>query len=334
MSTIAVIADSLSVAITAMLDTGVRVRDKDGASSFILGPVLGKGTYGTVYKSGDNAIKIFKRGRDYRGAFQSELDIMRRMTAADEHGGKQYTPGLSASFNALSGNGVIVMPLYGKNLAQELQDRLYVPSTPIDLHHIATCVTSALAFLARIRVVHTDVKLDNMVRKLPSRAGRGGEVVLLDYSSGGVGQVLGADVTSMWYRAPETYMDATTTHMSDMWSFGCSLIELATGYPLFPVYTTRNLVRRHVGALGTPPERLLRASAFTSIYFMPCANNGWSIDGDIMNEYPPVLPRTIQSMERLPEYQHIVRRVILWTCGDRMSAAEALAYLNTTIIPI
>lgn len=55
-------------------------------------------------------------------------------------------------------------------------------------------------------------------------------------------------IQSRFYRAPEVMMELPYTKAIDMWSFGCVLVELHTGQPLF---NGRNEAEQvcHVGVL-------------------------------------------------------------------------------------
>ncbi len=46
--------------------------------------------------------------------------------------------------------------------------------------------------------------------------------------------LLSAPVQSRFYRSPEVILGLQYGCEIDMWSFGCILAELFTGYPLFP----------------------------------------------------------------------------------------------------
>ena len=48
------------------------------------------------------------------------------------------------------------------------------------------------------------------------------------------GEDLTEYVVTRFYRAPEIMLGISYTTAIDMWSFGCIVIELYTGYPIFP----------------------------------------------------------------------------------------------------
>ena len=61
------------------------------------------------------------------------------------------------------------------------------------------------------------------------------------------------NVTSLWYRAPEILLGETTYGFAvDMWSFGCILAELYTGYPLFPGSNETEQLACIMEVLGVP----------------------------------------------------------------------------------
>jgi dual specificity tyrosine-phosphorylation-regulated kinase 2/3/4 len=75
-------------------------------------------------------------------------------------------------------------------------------------------------------------------------------------------------IQSRFYRAPEVILGARYGLPIDMWSFGCILAELLTGYPLFPGEDEGDQLACIIETLGMPPSRLLdnakRARNFVS----------------------------------------------------------------------
>ena len=52
-------------------------------------------------------------------------------------------------------------------------------------------------------------------------------------------------IQSRFYRSPEVILGLPYSMPIDMWSFGCILAELYTGYPLFPGKDLIYSVKRH-----------------------------------------------------------------------------------------
>ena len=53
----------------------------------------------------------------------------------------------------------------------------------------------------------------------------------------------------------------------DMWSFGCILVELHTGYPLFPGESEAEQLLCIMEVLGLPPEDIIRKSTRLELFF-------------------------------------------------------------------
>jgi serine/threonine protein kinase len=60
-------------------------------------------------------------------------------------------------------------------------------------------------------------------------------------------------IQSRFYRAPEIMLGIPYTTAIDMWSFGLILIELYTGFPLFPGESEGEQLQRIMELLGLPP---------------------------------------------------------------------------------
>ena len=79
-------------------------------------------------------------------------------------------------------------------------------------------------------------------------------------------------IQSRFYRAPEVILGLPYDTAIDMWSFGCILAELFTGYPLFP---GENEVRlRARGNANIRFWRIFAHPSFVNFFFEgpPCAS--------------------------------------------------------------
>jgi len=80
-------------------------------------------------------------------------------------------------------------------------------------------------------LIHCDLKPENILitdKKTES-------LKLVDYGSGCfVSEQVYTYVQSRFYRAPEVILRLPYNEKVDIWSFGCILMELYTGEPLFP----------------------------------------------------------------------------------------------------
>lgn len=118
-------------------------------------------------------------------------------------------------------------------------------------------VLSGLAYSAEQEVVHCDLKPENILLENPEQV----NIKIIDYgSSCFVKERIYTYIQSRFYRAPEIFLGIPYTTSIDMWSLGCLLIELHTGYPLFPAESEDELFVYMVQILGAPPLHVLKQS--------------------------------------------------------------------------
>ena len=115
------------------------------------------------------------------------------------------------------------------------------------IRKVATQILVSLKFLNKQNIIHCDLKPENILlcnnkdnadsrtlhdfspTKLKSL------VKMIDFgSSCFTDERVYTYIQSRFYRAPEIILGLPYNGMIDMWSFGCILAELYTGYPLFP----------------------------------------------------------------------------------------------------
>jgi len=74
-------------------------------------------------------------------------------------------------------------------------------------------------------------------------------------------------VQSRSYRAPEVILGCRYDYKIDMWSLGCILAELLTGYVLFQNDSIQGLLARVVGIIGPIPEYMMKEGRLVSNFF-------------------------------------------------------------------
>ena len=74
-------------------------------------------------------------------------------------------------------------------------------------------------------------------------------------------------IQSRFYRAPEIILGIPYTTCIDMWSFGCILAELTTGFPLFPGESEAEQLLCIMEVKGVPPQDILMVSTRRHLFF-------------------------------------------------------------------
>jgi serine/threonine protein kinase len=81
-------------------------------------------------------------------------------------------------------------------------------------------------------------------------------------------------IQSRFYRSPEVILGLPYDLGIDMWSFGCILSELYTGYPLFPGENETEQMQCMMEVLGLPPKKMIVAASRRKTFFGAC---GWGV---------------------------------------------------------
>ncbi|GAB1598160.1 serine/threonine-protein kinase 36-like [Argonauta hians] len=197
----------------------------------ILG-LIGEGSYGKVYRGQRKfsanvvALKfITKLGKSERElqVLSQEIEIMRNL----QH---EHIVQLLDSFETEE-EFVVVMDYADGELYQILEDDGSLPEDQVQ--HVACQLVSALYYLHSHRILHRDMKPQNILLS------KGEKVKLCDF---GFARAMGFNtlvLTSVkgtpLYMAPEIVEEQPYDHNADLWALGCILYELFTGMP--PFYT-------------------------------------------------------------------------------------------------
>ena len=196
------------------------------------------------------AIKGVRRIRRYTEAARIEAAILADVNAADASGAAPVVR-FERSFE-WRGHLCLVMEALGPSLYDYVRANEYRPPPLYCCQAFADQLLRAVAFLHGMHLVHTDLKLENVL--LVSRTGfapttkatavrRAGarvlapattEIKLIDFGGATYEwEHKSALINTRQYRAPEVILGMGWGTPSDVWSVGCILMELYSGELLF-----------------------------------------------------------------------------------------------------
>jgi len=122
----------------------------------------------------------------------------------------------------------------------------------------------ALDLVHSLHMIHCDLKPENVLVKSISKC----EIKIIDFgSSCFIQDHLSSYIQSRSYRAPEVILGCNYDYKIDIWSLGCIIAEIWTGYVLFQNETIQGLLARIVAIMGPIPQRVLTEARLIKEYF-------------------------------------------------------------------
>lgn len=126
---------------------------------------------------------------------------------------------------------IISFELFSINLYEWIKNNNFEGVSLSLIRRFAIQILQSLKFLQEEDLIHCDLKPENILLKSPDKSG----IKIIDFGSSCFShQRMYSYIQSRFYRAPEIIIGIPYTTAIDMWSFGCILIELYTGVPIFP----------------------------------------------------------------------------------------------------
>ena len=228
--------------------------------------LLGSGSFSQVCKCFDYkskkevAVKIIKSHKRFEEQGQVELKVLAYVRKHDK--GANFVQMLS--YFMFRGHLCIVFELLSFNLYDLLKANNYKGFSNTLVRRFIIQVLKGLAFLREHRIVHCDLKPENIILV----NGKESNVKIIDLGSSCFeNEKIYFYIQSRIYRAPEIILGISYTTAIDMWSLGCIVAELLTGDPLFQGDSEADQLYAIMEVLGYPPEGILRDASKFSKFF-------------------------------------------------------------------
>ncbi|XP_059196235.1 homeodomain-interacting protein kinase 1-like [Centropristis striata] len=161
-----------------------------------------------------------------------------------------------------------------------LQDYLLDLNGPMPLENIRTVIqqlATAFSGLKRIGVIHTDVKMNNIM--IVDQKRQPFKVKLIDCGlsifkhQAKTGKVC----QTPFYRAPEIMLGLPFSEAIDIWALGCVMAIMVLGFMLFPGRFEFDALRYIIDLIGPPPDHLLDAGGNSKLFFKKTDSNQWKL---------------------------------------------------------
>jgi len=292
---------------------------------------LGEGTFGRVFEcvdTGDSnkkkAVKVVRSVERYKHDAMVEASVLDELAQLDPKNECQCVR-LDDRGEAY-GHYILSFEALGPSLAEELELRNYNPFSMRRIRTFGRDMLIAISFMHRHDLIHTDLKLPNVLLEMDTRDCT--RIKVIDF--GGTrrtqaGRRHKSLVQTRQYRAPEVLLEYGWSFPADLWSIGCMLLELYTSDLLFPVHHTDEHLCLIEHICGHIPEKMVPKG---SPYFTEQAqlkNPGC---------FPPTKARHVRHKQTLKEivrprdaeFYDVVKQMLRADPEERITAKEALLH--------
>lgn len=307
-------------------------RDDVIAGRYRVDAAIDAATFSQTVKAEDTAtgqpvcLKIIRSSKNY---LDQGLDEVRVLTCVNAAGcAEECCVVRLLDYFYYRGHLILVTELLSVNLHEharyldEAQRRAYF--TLGNLQRIARQVLTALRLIHSVRLIHCDIKPENIAFKSVPRC----EVKVLDLgSSCYLTDTLSSYVQSRSYRAPEVILGCRYGTGVDVWSLGATLPELATGAVLFNVDSVTTLLTSMASVCGPIPAEMLQEGRNTVFYVSKHGALYEYEDGELVFHFPaePPPPGELFGYDD-PDYVGFVRQCLTLDPALRPSAAQLLEH--------
>lgn len=223
--------------------------------------IIGKGSFGQVAKVFDHklhqhlALKLVRNEKRFHRQAAEEIRILEHLKKQDKTGSMNVIHMLE-SFT-FRNHICMTFELLSMNLYELIKRNKFQGFSLQLVRKFAHSILQCLEALYKNKIIHCDLKPENILLKQQGRSG----IKVIDFGSSCFEhQRVYTYIQSRFYRAPEVILGSRYGMPIDMWSFGCILVELLTGYPLFPGEDEGDQLACMMELLGAPPPKLLEQS--------------------------------------------------------------------------
>lgn len=231
---------------------------------------LGKGSFGQVlhcrnHCTGESvAIKIIRNKKRFHHQALVEIKILENLRKwdADE---KHHVIKMTEYFY-FRNHLCIAMELLSINLYELIKANGFVGFTTALIRRFTNQMLLSLSLMRHHRIVHCDLKPENVLLRHPAKSA----IKVIDFGSSCFEhEKIYTYIQSRFYRSPEVILGMNYHMAIDMWSLGCILAELFTGYPIFPGENEQDQLSCIMEVLGLPEREFVNRSSRKKLFFDP-----------------------------------------------------------------
>ncbi|WIA15692.1 hypothetical protein OEZ85_002317 [Tetradesmus obliquus] len=289
--------------------------------------VLGKGSFGQVlkvldYKTGSyKALKVIRNKKRFHHQAQVELKVLEHLRQHDPEDA-HHVIHIQEHFT-FRNHLCITFELLSINLYEFIKQNNFAGLSLQLIKRFAAQMLVSLKFLRRHKLIHCDLKPENVLLVAPQRSA----IKVIDFgSSCFVNEQMYTYVQSRFYRSPEVILGLKYGCEIDMWSFGCILAELFMGYPLFPGEDETEQLLCIMEIMGLPPAYLVESASRSKVFFDSHGNPSIvpNSRGKVRNPGSKSLWSVLRCQD--PVFVDFLEKCLRWDPAERLTPEQAMAH--------
>ncbi|CDO74724.1 hypothetical protein BN946_scf184593.g6 [Trametes cinnabarina] len=229
---------------------------------------LGKGSFGQVLHCRDHgtgesvAIKIIRNKKRFHHQALVEIKILENLKKWDAEE-KHHVIKMTEHFY-FRGHLCIAMELLSINLYELIKANNFHGFTTGLIRRFTSQMLQSLALMRHHRIVHCDLKPENVLLRHPAKSA----IKVIDFGSSCFEhEKIYTYIQSRFYRSPEVILGMNYHMAIDMWSLGCIMAELYTGFPIFPGENEQEQLACIMEVLGVPDKDFINRSSRKRLFF-------------------------------------------------------------------
>lgn len=179
----------------------------------------------------------------------------------------------------------------------------------------------SLTLLKTQKVIHCDLKPENILLAHPLHS----EIKVIDFGSSCFEhEKVYTYIQSRFYRSPEVILGMSYGLPIDMWSLGCILAELLTGYPIFPGENEQEQLACIMEIFGPPEKHLIEKSSRKKLFFDSLGKPRITVSSKGRRRRPS--SKTLQQALKCDDdaFLDFIARCLRWDPDRRMKPDEAM----------
>jgi dual specificity tyrosine-phosphorylation-regulated kinase 2/3/4 len=221
------------------------------------------------------------------------------------------------------GHLCISTELLGMNLYEFIKAHEFKGFSLRLIRRFSKQMLGSLTLLKSHRVIHCDLKPENILLAHPLHS----ELKVIDFGSSCFeNEKVYTYIQSRFYRSPEVILGMSYGLPIDMWSLGCILAELLTGYPIFPGENEQEQLACIMEIFGPPEKHLIEKSSRKKLFFDSLGKPRVTVSTKGRRRRPS--SKTLQQALKCDDdaFLDFITRCLRWDPERRMKPDEALQH--------